>query len=51
MNKLGAIFLILTFTPSLVSFGQNKDSKRQVKITRVIQQLRTRSQGRLSRIE
>lgn len=39
MNKLGAILLILTFTGSLVSFGQDKNSKRTEKITSVIQEL------------
>lgn len=39
MNKLGAILLILTFTTSLVCFGQDKDSKRAEKISSVIQEL------------
>ena len=39
MKRLAAIFLILTFTTSYVSFGQDKDSRRKEKITVIIQEL------------
>lgn len=39
MNKPGAILLILTLSTAFVSFGQGKDSKREEKITIVIQEL------------
>lgn len=39
MNKLSAILLILTFTTAQECFGQSNDSKREEKITVVIQEL------------
>lgn len=39
MIKPGAILLILIFSTGFVSYGQSKDSKREEKITIVIQEL------------